>query len=40
MYVSKIASYTKFIGIGEVVDLVLMQNCPTQSEFALVDEMY
>ena len=29
--------YAKFLGIGDALDPVLMANCPTQSEFAVID---
>ena len=37
VYVSKIEAYAEFLGIGDVLDPVLMANCPTQSEFAEID---
>ena len=37
VYVSKIKAYAKFIGVGDALDPVLMKNCPTWLEFALLD---
>ena len=39
LYVSKIETYAKFLGIGDALDPVLMANCPTRSEFAVIDVM-
>ena len=39
VYVSKIEAYADFIGIGEVLDPILIKNCWTRSEFAVLDEM-
>ncbi len=36
VYISKIEAYAKFLGIGDVLDLILMENCPTQSKFAVI----
>ena len=35
--VRKMKAYAKFMGIGDALDLVLMANCPTQSEFAMIN---
>jgi hypothetical protein len=37
VYLSKIEAYTEFMGVGGVLDLVLMANCPTKSELAAID---
>jgi len=37
MYVSKIEAYAKFMGIGDALDHILMVNCPTKSEFVVID---
>ena len=37
VYISKIEAYAEFMGVGDVLDPVLMTNCPTKSEFALLD---
>jgi len=37
VYVSKIEAYAKFMGIGDALDPVLMVNCPTKLEFAVID---
>ncbi len=37
VYVSKIDAYVKFIGVGDALDPVLMKNCPTQLEFAVLN---
>ena len=37
VYVRKIEAYAKFLGIGDALDPVLMANCPTRSEFAVID---
>ena len=37
MYISTIKAYAKFIGVGVALDLVMMENCPTQSEFAVLN---
>ena len=37
VFVSKIEAYAKFLGIGDALDPVLMANCPTRSEFAVID---
>ena len=37
VYVSKIEAYAEFMGAGDMLDPVLMTNCPTKSEFALID---
>ena len=34
VYVSKKEAYAEFMGIGDVLDPVLMVNCPTGSEFS------
>ena len=39
MYVSKIEAYAKFMGVGDLLDPVLMANCPTKSEFVVIDVM-
>ena len=33
VYVSKIKAYAEFMGVGDALDPVLMENCPTKSEF-------
>jgi hypothetical protein len=38
--VSKIEAYTKFMGIGDALDPVLMANCSTKSEFLVIDVTY
>ena len=35
--VSKFEAYVEFAGMGEVLDSILMKNCPTQWEFAVLD---
>jgi hypothetical protein len=37
VYVSKIEAYAEFMGVGDALDPVLMANCPTKSEFAVLD---
>ena len=37
VYVSKIKAYAKFVGMGDALDPDLMMNCPTRSEFAVLD---
>jgi hypothetical protein len=37
VYVSKIKGYTEFKGVGDALDPVLMANCLTKSEFAVLD---
>ena len=37
MYVSKIQAYAEFIGVRDGLNLVLMTNCPTQSEYGAID---
>jgi hypothetical protein len=37
VYVSKIEAYAKFMGFGDALDPILMANCPTKSEFAVID---
>ena len=37
VYVSKIKAYAEFMSIGDALDPVLMVNCPSQSEFAVID---
>jgi hypothetical protein len=37
VYVSKIEAYAVFMGVGDALDPVMMANCPTKSEFALLD---
>ena len=39
VYVSKIEAYAEFMGVGDALDPVLMANCPTKSEFAVLDVM-
>ena len=39
VYVSKIEAHAEFLGIGDALDPVLMANCPTRSEFAVIDVM-
>ena len=39
VYVSKIEAYVKFVGMGDALDPVLMKNCPTWSEFVVLDVM-
>jgi hypothetical protein len=36
VYVSKIEAYAEFMGVGDALDPVLMANCPTKSEFAVM----
>ena len=35
--VSKIKAYAKFVGVGDALDPDLMKNCPTWSEFVVLD---
>ena len=37
VYVSKIKAYAKFVGMGDVLDPVLMSNCPSRTKFAVLD---
>ena len=37
VYVSKIEAYTKIVGMGYALDPILVKNCPTQSEFVVLD---
>ena len=37
VYISKIEAYAEFLDIGDALDLVLMANCLTRSEFAEID---
>ena len=37
VYISKIKAYAKFVGTGDALDPVLMKNCPTWLEFAVLD---
>jgi hypothetical protein len=37
--VSKIAAYVKFMGVGDTLNPILMANCPTKSEFTVIDIM-
>jgi len=37
MYVSKIEAYAEFMGVGGALDQVLMVNCPTKSEFSVIN---
>ena len=37
VYFSKIDAYVEFMGVGDALDPVLMANCPTKSEFAVLD---
>ena len=37
VYVSKIKAYTEFMGVGDALDPMLMVNCPTKLEFAVLD---
>ncbi len=37
VYVSKIEVYAEFMGVGDALDPVLMANCPTKSEFVVLD---
>ena len=37
VYVSKIEAYAEFVGVGDSLDPVLMEKCPTRSEFAALD---
>ena len=37
VYVSKIEAYAKFVGVRDALDPVLMKNCPTRSEFAVLE---
>jgi hypothetical protein len=39
VYVSEIDAYAEFIGVGDALDPVLMVNCPTKSEFTVIDMM-
>ena len=38
VYVSKIEAYAEFMGVGDALDPVMMANCPTKSEFAVIDQ--
>jgi hypothetical protein len=35
--VSNIEAYAEFVGVGDALDPVLMANCPTKLEFAVID---
>ena len=35
--ISKIEAYAGFVGVGDAIDPVLMKNCPTWSELAVLD---
>jgi hypothetical protein len=37
--VSKITAYVKFMGVGDTLNPALMANCPTKSEFTVIDIM-
>ena len=37
VYVSKIEAYAEFMGVGDALDPVLMANCLTKLEFAVLD---
>ncbi len=37
VYVGKIEAHTEFMGVGDALDPVLMANCPTKLEFAVLD---
>jgi hypothetical protein len=37
VYISKIKAYAKFMGVEDVLDPVTMANCPTKSDFAVID---
>jgi hypothetical protein len=37
VYKTKIEAYTKLMGVGDAFDPILMANCPTQSEFEVID---
>jgi hypothetical protein len=37
IYISKIQAYAEFIGVGDALDPVLMENNPTRSQFVAVD---
>jgi hypothetical protein len=37
VYISKIEAYAEFMGVGDALDHVMMTNCPTKMEFALLD---
>ena len=37
VYLSKIEAYAEFMGVGDALDPVLMTNCPTESEFVVLD---
>ena len=37
VYINKIEAYAEFMGVGDALDPVLMANCPTKSEFAVLD---
>ena len=37
VYISKIKAYAKFMGIGDALDPVMMANCPTKSEFTIIN---
>ena len=37
VYISKIQAYAEFMGFGDALDPILMANCLTKSEFAVID---
>ena len=37
VYVSKIEVYVEFMGVGDALDPMMMANCPTKSEFTVLD---
>ena len=37
IYFSKIKTYAEFVGMGDALDPVLIKNCPTWSEFAVLN---
>ena len=39
VYVSKIKAYAEFMGVGGALDPLLMMNCMTKLEFAVIDIM-
>ena len=40
VYVSKIDAYAKFMAVWDMLDPVLMANCPTKLGFAEIDATY
>jgi hypothetical protein len=39
VYVSKIKAYAEFVGVGDALDPMMMENCPTRSELVVLDVM-